>query len=57
MNQEKDILISRPRAERQIYRKRRVREYENDFLFVFYSVIVLAVCVFIFFLVWAAMLV
>lgn len=57
MDEEQNILISRPRAEKKIYRKRRVKQYEDEFLYVMYGVIGLAVCIFIFFLIWAATLV
>ena len=57
MDEEKNVLISRPRAEKKIYRKRRVKQYEDEFLYVMYGVIGLAVCIFIFFLIWAATLV
>ena len=57
MDKENTLLISRPRAEDKIYRKRRIRQYETRTLYVINGGMGLAFCIFIFFLIWTAMLV
>ena len=57
MDEENTLLTSRPRAEDKIYRKRRIRQYETRTLYVINGGMGLAFCIFIFFLVWTAILV
>jgi hypothetical protein len=57
MDEENTLLISRPKAEDKIYRKRRMRQYETRTLYIINGGIGLGCCVFIFFLLWSAMLI
>ena len=57
MDEENTLLSSRSRAEDKIYRKRRVRHYESRSLYIINGGMGLAFCIFIFFLLWTAMLV
>jgi len=57
MDEENTLLTSRPRAEEKVYRKRRIRQYETRSLYVINGGMGLAFCIFIFFLLWTAMLV
>lgn len=57
MDEENTLLISRPKAEDKIYRKRRMRQYETRTLYIINGGMGLGCCIFIFFLLWSAMLI